>query len=436
MVETELNLNFAWDTYAPPDFLIYVYSNYSDKVAQRWMESSHWNNIKINYKKKGKIHFVSAYGLKTETEFVEVSKLYSNHYFAKTYASAKLLFVEVGGFIHTNYVSDGMQTTVRVSGSKVFNGLLALIIKLFKKKIERFASKIYADVPIEDDIIGQMWTDLEIAKSIFPEQIVKRIEARESFDDLIEFDKYHDSKEIDTLKFIEENNGVLKAGSFALHLKISISEAKEKLNEFIKSGECDFDENYNVYIFPDFHIKDKDTSIAKPTNQIEKSIIGNVSVGLSSDSKDIDRKPIRKIGKHDVFISYSSDDKTVADATCAYLESNGIRCWIASRDIIPGMNYQEGIINAINETHIMVLVFSSKSDKSPYIIREITEAVDNGTIVIPFRIENVLPSKSMKFLLNVPHWLDAMTPPLEQHLEKLAETILQFLNNEAGEDET
>ena len=86
----------------------------------------------------------------------------------------------------------------------------------------------------------------------------------------------------------------------------------------------------------------------------------------------------------------------------------------------------------------MVLIFSSHSNKSPYIIRELTEAVENDVVIIPFRIENVLPSKSMKFLINVPHWLDAMTPPLEQHLEKLAETIRLFLNNESenGDDKT
>ena len=32
---------------------------------------------------------------------------------------------------------------------------------------------------------------------------------------------------------------------------------------------------------------------------------------------------------HDVFISYSTKDKVIADAICANLENRGIRCWIA-----------------------------------------------------------------------------------------------------------
>jgi len=165
-------------------------------------------------------------------------------------------------------------------------------------------------------------------------------------------------------------------------------------------------------------------------NSNEKNIEAISSVGLPSGLKDEPKELVSKIAKHDVFISYSSEDKPIADATCANLESKGIRCWIAPRDVLPGKNYLEEIIDAIDNTRIMVLIFSPYSNDSPYIIRELTEAVENDVVIIPFRIENVLPSKSMKFLINVPHWLDAMTPPLKQHLVKLAETIRLYLNNE------
>ena len=50
---------------------------------------------------------------------------------------------------------------------------------------------------------------------------------------------------------------------------------------------------------------------------------------------------------HDVFISYSSKDKLIADAACAILESKGIRCWIAPRDILPGADWGESIVDAL-----------------------------------------------------------------------------------------
>jgi hypothetical protein len=129
---------------------------------------------------------------------------------------------------------------------------------------------------------------------------------------------------------------------------------------------------------------------------------------------------------HDVFISYSNVDKPIADAVCAHLEKNSIRCWVAPRDVLPGRNFLESIIDAIDQSRIMILIFSSSSNNSPHVIRELTRAVNREVIIIPFRIENIEPSKSMEYLISVPHWLDAITPPLEQHVEKLTE-IVQFL---------
>jgi hypothetical protein len=126
---------------------------------------------------------------------------------------------------------------------------------------------------------------------------------------------------------------------------------------------------------------------------------------------------------HDVFISYATRDKPIADAICNYLESRQIRCWIAPRDILPGVQYQEAIIDAIDSSSVMVLVFSVDSNESTHVLTELNEAMSNKVIIIPFRVEDVQPSKSMKYLIGVPHWLDAMNPPMSQHIEKLEQTI-------------
>ena len=40
----------------------------------------------------------------------------------------------------------------------------------------------------------------------------------------------------------------------------------------------------------------------------------------------------------------------------------------------------------------------------------------------------MIPSKSMEYFVSSSHWLDAMTPPLEKHLQRLGETVELFLN--------
>jgi tetratricopeptide (TPR) repeat protein len=133
---------------------------------------------------------------------------------------------------------------------------------------------------------------------------------------------------------------------------------------------------------------------------------------------------------HEVFVSYSSQDKPTADALVASLEANGIRCWIAPRDILPGTDWGEAIVEGIEDAKTMVLVFSADSNTSPQVRREIERAVHAVIPVIPFRIEDVLPCRALQYFIGPQHWLDAWTPPLEQHLHRLTDTIRALLSRQ------
>src|SRR5262249_20158364 len=113
---------------------------------------------------------------------------------------------------------------------------------------------------------------------------------------------------------------------------------------------------------------------------------------------------------HDVFISYSSRDKPTADAVCAELESQGLRCWIARRDVLPGREWGEAITAAIEEAQVLVMVFSRRANESRHLRREVARAVDRGIAIVPFRIENAMPTRSLAFFIGGVHWLDALTP--------------------------
>jgi hypothetical protein len=124
-------------------------------------------------------------------------------------------------------------------------------------------------------------------------------------------------------------------------------------------------------------------------------------------------------------------NKPVADAACAKLESQGIRCWIAPRDVPPGINFPEAIVEGIEGSRVMVLIFSSHSNRSQHVVRELTTAVKRELVIIPFRIENVEPTKSMEYLIGIPHWLEAITPPLERHLNNLVGSVKKFLTDDS-----
>ena len=86
---------------------------------------------------------------------------------------------------------------------------------------------------------------------------------------------------------------------------------------------------------------------------------------------------------HDVFISYSSEDKPIADAICANLESVGIRCWVAPRDIGYGEDWPTAIANAASQSRVMVLAFSANLNSSAQISRELSLAADSSVVIVP-----------------------------------------------------
>lgn len=135
---------------------------------------------------------------------------------------------------------------------------------------------------------------------------------------------------------------------------------------------------------------------------------------------------------HDVFVSHSAKDKTVADAMVATLEANAVRCWVAPRDVLPGADWGESIIDAIEASSIMVLIFSRNANESPQIKREVERAVNKGVYTIPFRIDNIQPTKSLEYFISAAHWLDAFSPPLAGHLDNLAKTVRAILQTRFG----
>ncbi len=113
------------------------------------------------------------------------------------------------------------------------------------------------------------------------------------------------------------------------------------------------------------------------------------------------------------------------------LESECIRCWIAPRDVPAGHEWGESILEGIKGSRVMVLILSESANESPHIRREVERAVSLDIAIIPMRIENVAPAKSLELFVTSSHWLDAFTPPMERHLRYLAQVIQKILRGPA-----
>src|ERR1700761_3245758 len=109
----------------------------------------------------------------------------------------------------------------------------------------------------------------------------------------------------------------------------------------------------------------------------------------------------------DVFISHSSLDKQMADTICTFLESKGISCWIAPRNILPGEEWGDSILRGINGCKIVDIIFSQAANDLVAVRREVDRAANARKILLPFRIENVQPTGAMESPIGRRHWLNA-----------------------------
>jgi TIR domain len=138
----------------------------------------------------------------------------------------------------------------------------------------------------------------------------------------------------------------------------------------------------------------------------------------------------------EVFVSYSQPDYECAMELVARVEGEGINCWIAPRDIAPSADWAAEIIDAISNARVMILVFSTSSNDSPQVRREVERAVHKNVSILPFRIESVVPSKSLEYFLSSQHWMDAFPPPRQAHYARLGAYLRSQLARTASSGST
>lgn len=124
-----------------------------------------------------------------------------------------------------------------------------------------------------------------------------------------------------------------------------------------------------------------------------------------------------------VFISYATQDREIAEAARDRIEREGMSAWMAPRDILPGEDYGTAIIDAINDAQVMVVVLSRSSDASPAVRREVERAFSKRVFLIPYKIEEFTLGKGLEFFLAAPQWINVAGMPREKAGELLANGV-------------
>ena len=138
--------------------------------------------------------------------------------------------------------------------------------------------------------------------------------------------------------------------------------------------------------------------------------------------------------KYDVFISYSSKNQKVVEAMCAYLEQHKVRCFVAYRDIPKGVVWAKAIVEALDESKMMVVVFSEEFNLSDQVDREIELASEDKKPILTFRISNTMFKGAKKYYLKNINWIDAFPNP-ENLFDSLLDNVAKLIGFSLPEKE-
>ena len=124
-----------------------------------------------------------------------------------------------------------------------------------------------------------------------------------------------------------------------------------------------------------------------------------------------------------VFISHSSGDHKTVTKIVDDLESNGINCWLSSRDIKPGASWATSIMVGIESSAVMLLILSDSSNKSQQVVREVEEAVGRNIPIVPVIMGKFNISKGLKYFINSHQWIDASNKKTSNWIPIVIEAI-------------
>jgi len=125
---------------------------------------------------------------------------------------------------------------------------------------------------------------------------------------------------------------------------------------------------------------------------------------------------------YDLFISHSSEDAETALALVADFENRNITCWVAPRDIPMGSSYHEEIVQAIENSRAVLLLFSGAANKSEHVLREVELAAQGKKPILPLRIDVSEPVGGLKYMLANKQWVERKALG-----NRLVETVEQLL---------
>lgn len=129
----------------------------------------------------------------------------------------------------------------------------------------------------------------------------------------------------------------------------------------------------------------------------------------------------------EVFVSYKVMDRPFAEKIVEYLESHGIYCYIAPRDVRGGIDYARDLVKALDESKVFLLVASEKINNADHVLNEINIVTDKNVTILPIFIEDFELSDELRYYLGRKHRIMAVEGAFDSHLPHIHSAVAELL---------
>jgi hypothetical protein len=126
---------------------------------------------------------------------------------------------------------------------------------------------------------------------------------------------------------------------------------------------------------------------------------------------------------HDVFISYSSQDRARVLEIAEQLENSGITVWIDRNRIPGGTNYGPEIVKGIKECGVLALMCSDNSLRSKNVKQEIQLAWKYTKPYLPLLLEQISFPEQIEYWLEGWQWIEILNNPVENWLPQVINAL-------------
>lgn len=105
------------------------------------------------------------------------------------------------------------------------------------------------------------------------------------------------------------------------------------------------------------------------------------------------------------FISHHSSQVETARRLKRLLAARGIDGWLAPDDIAAGTAFDQSIVDQIDRSDAIVLLFCQQSDQSRHVKREVMLGEDGNKVILPVRLEDAR-AQGLAYWLKDYQWID------------------------------